>query len=101
MAGWRAARCESGLAFDVPLGQLGRCTGQPTVHNGLPKRLLRYRRQLDQHRGVPVEVGNGEQALGSGGEYRLLLTEVLDADRDDRTLRNRVVAEPLDVRLAE
>jgi hypothetical protein len=46
-------------------------------------------------------VRDGEEAVLARREDRLLFRPVGGADRKDRTLRRPLVAEPLDVRLAE
>jgi hypothetical protein len=57
--------------------------------------------QLDQVGVVAVEVRDGEEAVLPLGEDGLLLRPVGGADREDRAGRRRLVAEALDVRLAE
>jgi hypothetical protein len=83
------------------VGRGARGGGQPAVYQGLPERLGRYLVELDQVGGIAVEVHNGEEAVLMGGQDGLLLRQVGGADREDRAGRRPLVAEPLDVRLAE
>lgn len=90
-----------GVSLDVLVGQRSWRAGQPTIDEGFTQRSLGDPVQLDEHGGVAVEVRDGEERLGLGGEHRLLLAEVLDPDGEDRTVRWRGMAEPPDVRLGE
>ena len=90
-----------GLAGEVAVGQGARGHGQPAVGQGLLERLGRHPVQLDQEGVVAVEVRDGEEGVGVGGHDRLLLPEVGGADGQDRAVRRRLVAETLDVGLAE
>src|SRR5437763_2929135 len=85
----------------VLLGQLLRSDRQPAVHDRLAQHPLVHLLQLDEDRGVAVEVGDVEEDLGMGFEHGLLLVQVFDVAGEDRTAGRRLLAEPLDVRLAE
>ena len=63
-------------------------------------RLVTDRSWMSDRR-VAVEVRDREEGLRLGREHRLLLGQVLDADREDRTGRRGRIAEPLDVCLGE
>lgn len=58
-------------------------------------------RSFDQHGRVPLEVRDREDGSGVGLEHRLLIAEAGDSDRQDRTVRRDVGAEPLDVGVGE
>jgi hypothetical protein len=57
--------------------------------------------QLDEHGGIAVEMLDREEPGTALGQHRLLLVEVLDGHGEDVAVGRRLVAESLDVRLAE
>src|SRR5262245_6274111 len=76
-------------------------TGEPGVDERLPQRLRGDLPELDEHGRVPVEVRDREERPRLRREHGLLLTEILDPDREDRAVRWSHIAEPLEVGLAE
>ena len=89
------------LGGDVLVSQRTGCAGEPAVDDGVPQRPLAGGLQLDEDRGVAVEVGDGEVAAVLFGEHRFLLVQVLHGHREDRAGGRRGITEPLDVSLAE
>src|SRR4249919_3498897 len=85
----------------VLVGQLRWRAGQPAVFDLLAHGPLAGHLELDQHGGVAVEVGDREEALVAGGQHGLLLAEIVHPSGEDRTVGDRIVAEALDVGLAE
>jgi hypothetical protein len=99
--GWLLAGEILGLLVEEPLGDLRGRDRQPPVYQRFPEVVRGDRVQLDQVGVVAVEVRDGEEAVLPLGEDGLLLRPVGGADREDRAGRRRLVAEALDVRLAE
>src|SRR5512132_2246196 len=87
--------------LDVIVRQVARRTRQPAVDDRLPQGSLGDRLQLDQNSRVPVEMRNREEGLGLRGEHGLLLAEVFNSNREDRSIWRAGIAEPPDVCLAE
>jgi len=57
--------------------------------------------QLDEDRGVAIEVRDGEKPLRRRRQQRFLLVQIDDPDGQDLALRNRLAGEPFDVGLCE
>src|SRR5437773_867074 len=87
--------------FDELLRETGRGTGQPAVDQGVPERFPGNLSQLDEDRGISVEVRNREESHGLRREYCFLLTKILDAHRKDRALWWGCVPEPPEICLTE
>src|SRR4051794_3129935 len=83
------------------VGERGRGDREPRVEDQRLQGARADQVELDEHRGVAVEVRGGEDALRARREHRLLLVEVLDGEGENRPRRGRLVTEALDVRLAE
>src|SRR2546430_16325515 len=90
----------SALSLETPGGG-GRGARQPAVGDRVAQRPGGDPGQLDQDRGIPVEVRDGEERVRVRGQHRFLLAEVPDADGQDGAVRRNLVAEPPDVGLAE
>jgi Fungalysin metallopeptidase (M36) len=88
-------------AAEEPVGERARRPRQPALGDELAQLLLGHDRQLDENRREPVEVRDREAGLRMRREHGLLLAEVLDTYAQDGTFRRGLVAEPLEVRLAE
>src|SRR5260221_3204720 len=88
-------------ALQVVVGEFRRGAGQPAVDDCLAQGAFADLLELDQHRGVAVEVRDREEALPFGRKHGFLLAEVVDAHREDGPSGGRRIAEPLDVGLAE
>jgi hypothetical protein len=86
---------------EVSVGESGRGAGEPAVEQGQLERLVGGLVELDEVGGEAVEVRDGEEGGRVGGEDRFLLRQVGGADRQDRAGRRHLVAEALEVRLAE
>src|SRR5579872_5051542 len=95
------SRWSSSSALVVLLRERPGRTGQPGVEEGVLESTSRNLLQLDEHRGVPVEVGDGEEPATPGGQHRLFVVEVEDTGREDRAVRGNLLAETPDVGLAE
>jgi hypothetical protein len=83
------------------LRQGRRGASQPGVGNRVFQRLFCDFRQLDEDGGISVEVRDREEDVRIGGEHRLFLAEILDANGQHGAVGRGLVAEPPDVRLAE
>ena len=87
-----------GVAFGLILIAVGIARWQGV---GLAQRLVRNFVELDENRRIAREVGHVEERFGAGRQDGLLLAHVLDPHGQDRALRRRLVAEPLEICLAE
>ena len=74
---------------------------QPPVEQRLREVFRRHLVQLDQVGIEAVEVLDGEEAVLARRKDRFLFRLVGGTDREDRALGRLLVAEPLEVRLAE
>jgi hypothetical protein len=88
-------------AFEVLVRKVRRRTCEPAVGNRVPQRLNGNSPQLYEYGGISVEVGNRKENFRMRGEHGLFLAEILDANSQDRSIWRGLVAEPLEVRLAE
>src|ERR1035438_6214708 len=88
-------------AVEVLSGQAWRRAGQPAVGDRVSQRRDGDIPQLDEHSRISVEVRNREEGCRVGSEHGFLLAEILDADGQDRPVGRGIVAEPLQIGLAE
>src|SRR6185437_39496 len=96
----RDTRPVRALSLETP-DEGGRGARQPAVGDRVAQRAGGDLRQLDQDRGIPVEVRDAEEGGRVRGEHRFLLAEVPDPDGQDGPVRRGLIAEPPDIRLAE
>src|SRR5919201_130172 len=88
-------------APDEVVRELRWCAGQPAIDERFPERGPRDLLQLEQDRRIPVEMGNREEGLGLCREHRLLLDEIVHANREDGSIGWIHLAETSDVGLSE
>jgi hypothetical protein len=74
LAACRGAAAQlAGLTVQVLLGQPRWRAGQPAVQQRLAQRRPGHHAELDEHRGIPVEMRDGEEHVRLRGQHRLLL----------------------------
>jgi hypothetical protein len=96
-----SGRCVRARPLQIGVCQPGGRAGQPTVNERFLESTFADRLQLNENRGVPIEMGDREEPPRLRGEYGFFFVEVADPDGKDGPSRWRGITEALQVGLAE